>query len=564
MVSTRRNSGSLPNSNKRPSSSEDKTPSPSPKRQKVDNGAAASEKPMPPAENSKELSMPEPPADPGECGPQDAQIVGASSPDGKAEATPPIADGSSPTMVADKPRGSLSSWSIYQKQNPNFEASVPWCRLLSQSAQNPNVLICTPNFTIGSSRSCNFPLKDQTISGNLCKIKHTQREGSAVAVLESTGSKGTVSVNGTHVKKSTSCVLNSGDEVVFGLLGNHSYQVNTEVAVKGAEVQSGVGKLLQIERRAGDPSAVAGASILASLSSLRQDLTRWKSPSQTASKPQQGTDISSHSVLPDGTETELDGLEGNSAPNIGTDKAADVGASDKNSPMDCDPDDAAAEAGNVKISGVNAFLGPFFRILAGSTCKLKLSKSICKQVLLEERNGTRDVQAASTSGTSVRCAVFKEDVHAAILDGNEIEVSFDNFPYYLSENTKNVLIAACFIHLKHKEHVKYTTDLTTINPRILLSGPAGSEIYQEMLAKALAKYFGAKLLIFDSHLLLGGLSSKEAELLKDGFNAEKSCNCAKQSPTATDMARNMDPSASEPDAPNFSNAPPSYGFESQP
>ena len=42
-----------------------------------------------------------------------------------------------------------------------------------------------------------------------------------------------------------------------------------------------------------------------------------------------------------------------------------------------------------------------------------------------------------------------------------------------SENTKNVLIAACFIHLKHREHAKYTTDLTTINPRILLSGPAG-------------------------------------------------------------------------------------------
>lgn len=31
----------------------------------------------------------------------------------------------------------------------------------------------------------------------------------------------------------------------------------------------------------------------------------------------------------------------------------------------------------------------------------------------------------------------------------------------------------------------------------------GSEIYQEMLAKALANYFGAKLLIFDSHSLLG-------------------------------------------------------------
>ncbi|TKY55321.1 AAA domain-containing protein [Spatholobus suberectus] len=559
MVSTRR-SGSLSASNtKRSSSSEDKPPSP--KRQKVDNGGS-SEKPVPPAENSKDLCTPEPVPDPGECGSGDAQIAGAGAADGvssgKGDAMPavpvtaPIADASCPSL----------SWSIHQKQNPNIEGGL-WCRFLSQSAQNPNVAVCTPNFTIGSSRSCNFPLKDQTISGNLCKIKHTQREGSAVAVLESTGSKGSVLVNGTHVKKNTSCVLNSGDEVVFGVLGNHSYifqQLNTEVAVRGAEVQSGVGKFLPLERRSGDPSAVAGASILASLSNIRQDLKRRKSPSQTSSKPHQGTDVSSHSVLHDCTEIEPDGSE--SVPNVRSDKVADVRTSDKNSTIDCNPD-AGAEAGHVKLSGVNDFLRPFFRILAQPSCKLKLSKSICKQVL-EERNGLLDMQAASTLGPSVRCAVFKEDVHAAILDGKEIDVSFDNFPYYLSENTKNVLVAACFMHLRHKEHEKFTADLTTINPRILLSGPAGSEIYQEMLAKALAKYFGAKLLIFDSHLLLGGLSSKEAELLKDGFNAEKSFSCTKQSSPATDMARSMDPLASETETPNSSNAPTSYDFESQP
>ncbi|KAH1248910.1 ATPase family AAA domain-containing protein 1 [Glycine max] len=514
MVSTRR-SGSV--SAKRSSSSEDKPPSP--KRQKVDNGGS-SEKPVPtPAENSKDLSTPEPVLDPGECGSGEAQIAGAVADDGvssgKGDATPavpvtaPIADAACP---------SFSSWINYQKQNPNIEGA-PWCRFLSQSAQNPNVAICTPNFTIGSNRGCNFPLNDQTISGNLCRIKHTQGDGSAVAVLESMGSKGSVLVNGTHVKRNTSCVLTSGDEVVFGVLGNHSYifqQLNTEVAVRGAEAQSGIGKFLPLERRSGDPSAVDGASILASLSN-RQDLTRWKSPSQTSSKPHQGTDVSSRTVHHNCTETELDGSE--STPNVRSDKAADVQTSDNNSTMDCNPD--------------------------------------------AERNGTLDMQAASTLGTSVRCAVFKEDVNAAILDGKEIDVSFDNFPYYLSENTKNVLVAACFMHLMHKEHEKFTADLTTINPRILLSGPAGSEIYQEMLVKALAKYFGAKLLIFDSHLLLGGLSSKEAELLKDGLNAEKSFRCTKLSPTE-DMARIMDPLASETETPSPSNAPTSYGFESQP
>lgn len=36
-------------------------------------------------------------------------------------------------------------------------------------------------------------------------------------------------VNGKIIKKGTSCVLNSGDEVVFGLSGNHAYVSITSV-----------------------------------------------------------------------------------------------------------------------------------------------------------------------------------------------------------------------------------------------------------------------------------------------------------------------------------------------
>ncbi|GMY15098.1 protein msp1 [Fagus crenata] len=534
MVSTRR-SGSLSgnNNSKRSSSSEDKPPSP--KRQKVENGGGASEKPIQTAENSKELCAPAT-ADPSENTPI---VEGDDVSPQKDEVEPavavaaPIADGTSPIGTVDKPRSSFSSWSVYQKRNPatTFEASTPWSKLLSQSAQNPNVPICAENFLIGSSRNCNFSLKDHAVSGTLCKIKHTQRDGNDSALLEIVGSKGTVQVNGINIKKSSSCMLNSGDEVVFG--ANHAYIFQhpvAEIAAKGAELQSGSGKFLHLERRTGDPSAVAGASILASLSSMRQDLSRWKSPTQTTTKVHQGTEVPTHSVVQDGTEVELDGLECNSAPNTGSDKAAENGTTNMNSLHDCNPD-SGIEAGNV----------------------------------LEERNEwMRDSQPTSTSGMSLRCAVFREEVLAGILDGGHLDVSFDNFPYYLSENTKNVLIAASFIHLKHKEHAKYTSELTTVNPRILLSGPAGSEIYQEMLAKALANYFGAKLLIFDSHSLLGGLSSKEAELLKDGYNAEKSCHCTKQNPLPMDLARSVDPSAGEADIPSSSNAPSPCGLESQP
>ncbi|MFS7971225.1 hypothetical protein Hanom_Chr09g00830191 [Helianthus anomalus] len=42
-----------------------------------------------------------------------------------------------------------------------------------------------------------------------------------------------------------------------------------------------------------------------------------------------------------------------------------------------------------------------------------------------------------------------------------------------------------YIHLKCKEFVKYSSSLPTLSSRMLLSGPAGSEIYQETMAKAL-------------------------------------------------------------------------------
>lgn len=485
MVSTRR-SGSLPSntSNKRSSSSSDNNP-PSPKRPKGESSnAKASEKST--AENSKELCSTDPPGftDGGPpataCG--GAEVVSHPTRVDPSAAAPaaslasPVAEGTTP-VVLDKARSSFS-W----KQHQGYEMPTPWCRLLSQYQQNNTVSVSRTQFLIGPGKNANLLIRDQNVR---CTIRLSKREGSSVALLESRGSKGSVQVNGKTIKKNTSCVLNSGDEVVFGDTGNHAYifqQIPYELITKtpSTDLQSNAGKLLHVERRAGDASIVAGASILASLSSLRQDISRLKTTSQASGKSYLGNDLASS---PNANEDELDGLEVDSATNVRGDNATESGANN-----------AIIEAGNI----------------------------------LDEREWTRDSIPASTSGMSLRCAVFREDIHAGIIDGRDIEVSFDDFPYYLSESTKTVLIAATYIQLKHREQVKYTSELPTVNPRILLSGPAGSEIYQEMLAKALARYYGAKLLIFDSHSFLGGLSSKEAELLKEGYNAEKICNIVKK------------------------------------
>ncbi|KAI8015950.1 hypothetical protein LOK49_LG05G02904 [Camellia lanceoleosa] len=205
-------------------------------------------------------------------------------------------------IVADKPKISLSSRSAHHQKRPSFDSTTPWCRLLSQYAQNLTVPICTSKFSIGSSRFNDLVLKDQTVSANLCVIKQAKRvhaqyvlivfgngneqhEDTFVAMLESRGMKGSVQVNGKIIKRGNFCVLNSGDEVVFGCLANHAYIFQllvTDIVIKtpssagGAEVQNTVSRLLHIERRVGDPSIMTGASILASLSSLRQDLSRLK------------------------------------------------------------------------------------------------------------------------------------------------------------------------------------------------------------------------------------------------------------------------------------------------
>ncbi|CAI9113083.1 OLC1v1013619C1 [Oldenlandia corymbosa var. corymbosa] len=480
MVSTRR-SGSLPGES---------------------NNAKPCEKPA--AENSKELCSTDPP-----------ESAGGGIPPAACRSAPPAnrpnktnrASGGTivslvtlPTqgvapIIPDKPRSSFTS----SKLPKGSERTLPWCKLLSQHPQNSTVAVYSRHFIVGTSSKCHLIIRGQSCAGILCFIKLEERKDGPVAVLESKAIKGSVHVNGKPLKKNDSHVLCSGDEVVFGLMGDFAYifqQLAHDLKTPSSDRQTTLGKPPHGERRVGDASIVDGASILASLSSLQQDLL--KPTSQASGKTYLGNELSS----PNANEDEFDGPEVSSAANAVGDSTPD-GVSSKIITLDANLD-ASIEAGSIP----------------------------------DEGEWARDSTPASTSGMPMKCAMFKEDIHANIIDGRDIEVSFDDFPYYLSESTKNVLIASTYIQLKHKEKVKYTSELPTVNPRILLSGPAGSEIYQEKLAKALARYFEAKLLIFDSHSFLGGLSSKRAELLKEsGSTAEKICNDLKQ--LTSDLAKGV-------------------------
>ncbi|CAL5208915.1 unnamed protein product [Lathyrus oleraceus] len=426
--------------------------------------------------------------------------------------------------------------------------AAAWGKLISQCAQNPHLSISDPIFTVGQGRQSNLTLKDPTIGNVLCKLSHIEQHGgSSVALLEITGGKGVVQVNGKTYRRNARLILNGGDEVIFGASGKHAYIFqqlkSNNVSTAGIppvsilEAHSASMNGMQVEARSGDPSDVAGASILASLSNIHKDLSLVSPPAKTCKK--QNSDISS---LPSGHGDIVPDNERKDATNndestgvISSSKAVPASSTTVNENPSLDTMDVDANVDtNVGKMPANYELRPLLCMLAGgSGTEFDLSGSIHK--ILEDRKELGELLKGADTTTilaSTRRQAFKDSLEQRILNAEDIDVSFEAFPYYLSDTTKNVLIASTYIHLKCNGFGKYASDLPSVSPRILLSGPSGSEIYQETLSKALAKHFGARLLIVDSLSLPGGTPSKEADSAKEISKPERPSVLSKRSSQA--------------------------------
>nr|XP_004496508.1 uncharacterized AAA domain-containing protein C16E9.10c-like [Cicer arietinum] len=82
-----------------------------------------------------------------------------------------------------------------------------------------------------------------------------------------------------------------------------------------------------------------------------------------------------------------------------------------------------------------------------------------------------------------------------VIDGKDSGITFDEFPYYLSVNIQILLIRAGYVYFKQDNLLRHTRNLSPVSRAILLSGPA--ELYQQNIARALARYFESKLLLLD-------------------------------------------------------------------
>lgn len=199
------------------------------------------------------------------------------------------------------------------------------------------------------------------------------------------------------------------------------------------EAHSGSIKGLHLEARSGDPSTVAVASTLASLSDLQKDLSLLPPSSQNGKDVKQGSEVP---ILPaasglaekEDLDTDMkDASDGNDEPGVLVDEKNDVispGVENGNFNLD-----------NVALDSVDAETGkvqPLLQVLAGSSAsEFDLTGSISK--ILEEQRNFRELFKDFDPPISAltRRQSFKNALQQGVVDCNSIDVTFENFPYYL-------------------------------------------------------------------------------------------------------------------------------------
>ncbi|CAI5523836.1 unnamed protein product [Closterium sp. Naga37s-1] len=98
--------------------------------------------------------------------------------------------------------------------------------------------------------------------------------------------------------------------------------------------------------------------------------------------------------------------------------------------------------------------------------------------------------------------LLREEFEAAMFDGKEFDIDWDEFPYHISNHAKEHLLASFFVHLKRTRLAKFVACFPNLSNWILLSGPHGSEVYQDTLVRAIARKLNARLIAVDADKFL--------------------------------------------------------------
>ncbi|PKU78789.1 Katanin p60 ATPase-containing subunit A1 [Dendrobium catenatum] len=272
---------------------------------------------------------------------------------------------------------------------------------------------------------------------------------------------------------------------------------------------------IQCGTRSGDSSTFAGASILASLSNPRKGEVTRTPPASNAENDHEGletatlpsTSIASGSIPGRDCDFQLRGntdhngvavTDGNKASaTVPVDLVSSLGV------------DAYFDAELAKRSGTNFELRPLLRMLEkSSNAELDLSGNLFR-TSEGHRELQKDLEGLAANLTNSRSQTFKERLRQGILSPCSIQVTFENFPYYLRVSPVHL---ASFFHEIHDVDVTLHLQSSFIRFNLLHNVQVSS--------------------------------SKDLESLKEGGRTEKSASFTKQRSALTDAVHHRRPASS--------------------
>ncbi|XP_047939920.1 uncharacterized protein LOC125187380 [Salvia hispanica] len=357
------------------------------------------------------------------------------------------------------------------------DSGNPWGKLISQCSQNSHVILHLPTLSVGKSERCGLWVIDPAVSKSLCSLKHIETErGVSETVLEIIGKKGYVQVNGKAYVEKSIIFINGGDEIIFSSKTKQAYifQLLTKTGELTTSVHPSVSSL---EAHGGSKQ---GLHIEARSGAVASTLAPLSHPNDELS------------LIPPSSRNGEEVQQGSEIPSVpSTCRVSD------NCILDTGP--SASEFNKKHRDQIKGSPPP-----------------------IPQSSGRKK---------------FIEGLWKCLVDVTDLGVSFEKFPYYLSETTKNVLVASSYIHLKCPNMVELISELPAVCPRILLSGPEGSEMYQDTLTRALANFFGVRLLIVNKIMLSGGGLTKEVESPKESSEPERATVFAKRTTADVDLTK---------------------------
>eukprot|EP01105_Mastigella_eilhardi_P018973 TRINITY_DN443_c0_g1_i2.p1 TRINITY_DN443_c0_g1~~TRINITY_DN443_c0_g1_i2.p1 ORF type:complete len:1454 (-),score=393.61 TRINITY_DN443_c0_g1_i2:167-4528(-) len=329
----------------------------------------------------------------------------------------------------------------------------PWGVLYSQTASTRDCVLTGPIVTFGRSSKATVVIRDTTLSSNAARM-YNKENG---LVLECTCSNGMVSVDGRHLPKGTCTYLHSGSEVSFFGLKPTSFivQLNPQVAPP----------------RPGPPQPATTAS-----------------PQHCVPLPLPA------SFVPTSTPAVHYTLPGTPA---------------QHRPQHMAVDDTPPILEDRLTSLQSRLLSP----LASELCRLldpSNFSSAAPPATASPPPPPPPVIAAPLALSAPASAEAApppsaQQLYAAVTTRVEawgdLKVTLEAFPYWLGDDVRSALQGTGYIFLRRPEYARYVQDISCVSRRVLLSGPPGTEVYQETLARALARHFKSSFLLVDGPLL---------------------------------------------------------------